>query len=332
MIEVLEDDAGRLEIHEQADGKYFLRGIANENGMHMPTASIVVDYPLSLIRKIFAGYGSLYTCDEVGRDMQQTEAAIDVYYSVAAYFPDEYFSRPLRILDYGCGGGSSTMTLARLFPEAQIIGMDFVPKFLDVARARAEHRGLSRVQFFEVNSSGTDPLVPQSFDAVFLNAVYEHLMPGERPQVLGNLWHSLKPGGSFFLNQTPHRWFPIETHTSGLPMVNYLPGRLAMWAIQQFSPRVVKSYSWEELLRAGVRGATVTEIMGHIKHIDANAEQLKTIRIAKAWPGIWYAAKRHRIDRVPRLETAIRFVEGLVNRTGLPLAPYISLAARKNAA
>jgi len=47
--------------------------------------------------------------------------------------------------------------------------------------------------------------------------------------------------------------------------------------------------------------------------------------------GIWYAAKRHRIGRVLRLEAAIPFVESLVNRNGLSLAAYISLATCKSA-
>jgi 2-polyprenyl-3-methyl-5-hydroxy-6-metoxy-1,4-benzoquinol methylase len=331
MSETLEDDGGRLEIRELPEGGYELVAMPRDSSVHVPLSSIRVDYPLDLIRSIFAAYGSLYTCDEVARDIEETEASIDVRYSVAAYCDSDFFSQPLDILDYGCGGGSSTMTLARLFPRARIVGMDYMPQFLEVARGRAAHRKLARVRFQQVESSGEQPLPPAAFDAAFLNAVYEHLLPAERPTVVANIWTSLRSGGVFFLNQTPHRYFPIETHTSGLPMVNYLPDRLAQWAVTHFSSRVVRSYTWEQLLRAGVRGATVTEIMRNIKRVDPQANQLRSIRIAGSWAGIWYAAKRHRMNRAS-YKTLIHLAEMFVNRTGLPLTPYISFAARKSQA
>ena len=37
------------------------------------------------------------------------------------------------------------------------------------------------------------------------------------------IWAHLKSGGVLFLNQTPHRYFPVEHHTTNLPMINYFP-------------------------------------------------------------------------------------------------------------
>ena len=76
------------------------------------------------------------------------------------------------------------------------------------------------------------------FDYIILSAVYEHLLPSERPALLTLLWSHLRPGGVIFLAQTPYRWFPVELHTTGLPLINYLPDRLALACARRFSKRV----------------------------------------------------------------------------------------------
>ena len=75
------------------------------------------------------------------------------------------------------------------------------------------------------------------------------------------LWAHLKIGGCLLLNQTPHRFFPFESHTTGLPLINYLPDRLAYFVARRFSPRELGEETWESLLRKGIRGATEREIL-----------------------------------------------------------------------
>ena len=60
---------------------------------------------------------------------------------------------------------------------------------------------------------------------MMLSAVFEHVLPEERDPVLDMLWSVLRPGGVMVVDQTPHRWFPQESHTTALPFLNYLPGR-----------------------------------------------------------------------------------------------------------
>lgn len=68
------------------------------------------------------------------------------------------------------------------------------------------------------------------------------------------------------MNQTPHRWFPIEAHSSGLPLINYLPENLAFAAARKFSRIApMKNYSREAMLRGGIRGATEFEILRTIR-------------------------------------------------------------------
>jgi hypothetical protein len=94
-----------------------------------------------------------------------------------------------------------------------------------------------------------------------MSAVYEHLLPAERRNLMPQLWAKLKRGGRLLLNQTPHRFFPFESHTTGLPFINYLPDRLAHFVARRFSRRDLASDSWESLLRKGIRGATEREIL-----------------------------------------------------------------------
>ena len=95
-----------------------------------------------------------------------------------------------------------------------------------------------------------------TFDFVHVGAVYEHLLPAERRRLLPQLWSVLKVGGVLFVNQLPHRFYVVEDHTTGVPLLNFLPDRLAHKAATRFSDRVADDATWPELLRAGIRGGT----------------------------------------------------------------------------
>ena len=52
-----------------------------------------------------------------------------------------------RVLDIGCGCGDSTLGAAEAVgPDGAVLGLDLSPAQLDVARQRAEHRGLTNVE------------------------------------------------------------------------------------------------------------------------------------------------------------------------------------------
>lgn len=328
---VLQDRHGRLAIEELGKGRRRVTGTSSVAGIFVPKSPIVTDYPLELIRALHDYLGSVWTCDEISRDIDPTECALDIRYSVESYFTDSALLRAKRILDYGCGSGASTINLARMFPGATIAGLDMVEELIALARMRVKHYGLPAVSFAAVSRDGIVPGGSSQFDLVFLNAVYEHLLPSERMPVLQTAWASLVPGGSLIINQTPHRWFPIETHTSGLPLVNYLPSSIAHSVVRRFSARGWEHSSWDELLRAGMRGASVTSIMRTLTEIDPNARRLCTVRIAPTWAGIWFAAKRARLGRLSTGAGGLMFAiaERLVNTLRLPISPFLNIAIQK---
>ncbi|HEU4801113.1 MAG TPA: class I SAM-dependent methyltransferase, partial [Gemmatimonadales bacterium] len=134
-----------------------------------------------------------------------------------------------RVLDFGSGEGGSAFIMSSLLPESGIVGVEL--NATQVERATRLARSAGRAVTFRCSPRGTE-LPPDlgTFQFIMLSAVYEHLLPEERREVLPRLWAHLNVGGILFVNQTPHRWFPYEHHSTGLWGINYLPNGLAMRA------------------------------------------------------------------------------------------------------
>lgn len=229
-------------------------------GLHVPNSRWVSGYPLDLIREIHAAKG-LYVCDEIRREEDPRYVEHYLRYDVLSYVPPAAFCGK-RILDFGCGSGASSVVLARLLPESEIVGVELQERLLRIARLRAEHFGLHRVRFLRSPSGDALPDGLGSFDFVVFSAVFEHLLPSERSTLLPLVWSRLNPGGILFLNQTPYRYSPVEIHTTGgMPLINYLPDGMTFRVVRRFSRRYAGQVSWERLLRDGIRGGTVSEIL-----------------------------------------------------------------------
>ena len=102
---------------------------------------------------------------------------------------------PRRVLDYGCGVGDTAPFIAAAFPGAQVVGVD--TSELTLAHAEVIH-GSARFSFRLVQTfSETD-----SFDLCYVNGVFHHIPPAERPAALGMIHEALAPGGylAFFEN------------------------------------------------------------------------------------------------------------------------------------
>ena len=280
-------------------------------------------YPLGLIRKIHAIKG-LYLCDEIMREEDPRYVEHALRHEVLGYVEAADFAGK-RVLDFGCGSGASTLVLSRILPPCEIVGIELEEKLLGIARMRAEHLGARGLRFLQSPSAERFPEGLGQFDFVIFSAVFEHLLPGERLRLLPQIWQHVKPGGILFLNQTPHRYSPVETHTTGLPLVNYLPDALALRAARRFSKHVAPGTDWPTLLRMGIRGGTTTEVLDILA--GCGTPQLLAPRAAvgdqidlwhgklsprHAWikRGIWAALKTlktvTRVELTPELALAIR--------------------------
>jgi len=103
----------------------------------------------------------------------------------------------IRILDAGCGTGSSTEYLIHLNPEAEVIGIDLSEQALAVARARTEKSGIAarygeRLTFKHLQIERAGEL-PGEFDLINCVGVLHHLPnPVAGIQALSE---KLAPGG-----------------------------------------------------------------------------------------------------------------------------------------
>ncbi len=324
MTEVLEHRDGRAIVTDLHDGMRSVKVELRDASIFSPRLECETAYPIDLIKLILDVKGAAWVCDEITRDEDPNYVALHLEKEMRAYFRFEDFDGR-RILDFGCGSGASTMLLAKMFPSSEIVGIELESDLVRIARWRKQHYKFENVRILESPIGTEIPESLGSFDLIVLSAVYEHLLPNERKVILPKLWSMLNPNGILFLNQTPHRWFPLELHTTSLPLINYLPDGLTLKASRKFSPRVNEDDSWEFLLRAGIRGATVREI----KNLLKGAEMLKpTLTGLKDRVDLWFLTTNP--DNLKLLKQSARLVLKSINAvTGIAIVPELTLAFRK---
>jgi SAM-dependent methyltransferase len=97
-----------------------------------------------------------------------------------------------RILDFGCGIGTSIPFLAEAFSPMEIVGVDVSEEMLAEARARVD---LARVCLQSVEQTLRDG----EFNLVYSNGVFHHIRPEQRAKAFQRIFDSLRPAGYFAL-------------------------------------------------------------------------------------------------------------------------------------
>lgn len=99
----------------------------------------------------------------------------------------------MRVVDFGCGTGNTTVSLARMVGNnGSVVGLDASREQLELARDRVVQLGLNNTEFVEANVYETH-LSRASFDVAYARLILCHL---QRPlDMLGEMLAVLKPGG-----------------------------------------------------------------------------------------------------------------------------------------
>jgi 2-polyprenyl-3-methyl-5-hydroxy-6-metoxy-1,4-benzoquinol methylase len=323
----LEDPAASVVVRELADDRRQISVIPREDDYVVFFRQCETTYPLDLIELILRVKTPKALCDEILREESPGYVQHMLRWLILSHVPEDHLSGG-RILDYGCGGGASTMILARMFPDAEIVGVDIDPQVLSIAHARLEHFGFGNVnlQLLETSDLGEDL---GRFDTIVLAALYEHLLPRERKVLMPQFWGRLKAGGVLFVGETPHRYSPIEWHTTRLPLINYLPPPLALRAARAFSPRVSATETWEELLRRGIRGGARDEIIGLCERAGVRPVVIEPTRLGlRDTFDLWYTLATDAPVWLRR--TARQLLRGLQATTGITFTPHLAFALRKD--
>ena len=208
-----------------------------------------------------ASQGAVWLCDEIMRDEDPSTSESFVRWNILTYLDREDFAGR-RLLDFGSGCGASTMVLSRMFPQTRIVGVELVSESVEIARKRAE--------FYGVTDASGLPCLPiravcgrigGDFDYVVLSAYMSICCRRKDNQSSPSSGRDCDTEACSSSSKLLTDGFPIESHTTVLPFINYLPDRMAHLVSRRFSHRVDPDISWTELLRAGIRGGTVREIV-----------------------------------------------------------------------
>ncbi len=187
-----------------------------------------------------------------------------------------------KILEIGCGTGSSTIALAE--QGAEVTGIDLDADALQVAEDRKEAYGLD-IELKYMNAAEVHKKYPKgSFDMIIFFATIEHMIHEERMLAMKETWNLLNPGGLWVVLETPNRLWYFDGHTSGLPFFQWLPDDLAI-KYSKYSPRnefasVYRKYDDEEMLhflRRG-RGLSYHEFdlcMGNSQNLDVVSSKIQ---------------------------------------------------------
>ena len=139
-----------------------------------------------------------------------------------------------KVLEIGCGTGSSTVALTE--QGCIVTGIDVDSGALQVGKDRIEQYKL-KADFRCMNCNEISTTFEKdSFDIVIFFATMEHLTNEEKKEAILQSWAVTKPGGIWCILGTPNLMWHFDIHTSMLPHYFWLPDDIA-FEYAKFSPR-----------------------------------------------------------------------------------------------
>ena len=143
------------------------------------------------------GSGTPYYTSGYREEYIEFQRRRDVRSHAAHLLP--YLKPGLRVLDFGCGPGSLTLSLAKAVEPGDVHGVDMEKSQIDVARSSAEEGGYANATFHVADVTDL-PFDDDSFDVAHCHAVLM-FVPDTRA-VLTEVKRVLKPGGIISSRET----------------------------------------------------------------------------------------------------------------------------------
>jgi ubiquinone/menaquinone biosynthesis C-methylase UbiE len=164
--------------------------------------------------------------------------------------------KPRRIIDLGCGTGSTTLMLKQAFPEAEVVGLDLSPYMLVVAGMKAQKADLN-IQWLH-SSAESVAFGDASFDLVASSLLFHETPPAVSRAILRESFRLLKVGGQVAIldgSQKTLRQTEWLTDMLEEPYIkSYVAGSLDAWAgAAGFAAVQTREHWWTNQVTQGVK-------------------------------------------------------------------------------
>ena len=135
--------------------------------------------------------------------------------------------KPRRILDLGCGTGSTTLMLKQAFPQAEVIGLDLSPYMLVRAEDKARNAGLDII--WRHGNAEKTGLSNATFDLVTASLLFHETTDAVSLAILQESFRLLVTGGQVLIldgNQKTLRQLEWLNDVFEKPFGEYAAGRV----------------------------------------------------------------------------------------------------------